>query len=171
MVDAETISVIFGGVGLGIAAIYYVLNLKTQLETRKVQLFEQLARQFGTNEFQREAAQLLTMQWTDFDDFTRKFDSSVNPENWAIRSVHWGLLENVGYSLKKGLIDPDMAFYMLGGFYAVWMWEKFGGVIKQYRTAINLPHWYTHFEYLAEEVNRRHPLKVRPEYGNISQTR
>jgi hypothetical protein len=31
--------------------------------------------------------EMVKMEWSDFSDFTHKYDSRVNPENWA-RALH-----------------------------------------------------------------------------------
>jgi hypothetical protein len=161
----QSVSYIAGALGVCVAVVYYIMSLRTQVDNRKAQLFQQLIMPYLSNDWQKEAAELLAMQWTDFDDFARQYDSSINPDNWAKRAKHWTFLENIGYAVKKGLIDADMAYYELGGFYVLWMWNKFGPVITQYRTTINLPDWYMHFEFLAKELGKRHPLVIRETYG------
>ena len=39
-------------------------------------------------EWLKEGIELLNMQWTDFDDFARKYDSGVNPDNYALRAAY-----------------------------------------------------------------------------------
>jgi hypothetical protein len=161
----QSVSYIAGALGVCVAAVYYIINLRFQVESRKAQLFQQLIVPWLSNDFQREGAELLAMKWTDFDDFARKYDSSVNPDNWAMRAKHWTFLENIGYSVKRGLIDADMAYYELAGFYVLWMWDKFGPVITQYRKTINIPEWFINFEYLAKELHKQHPIEIREVYG------
>jgi len=41
MVDAQTLTTMFGGIGIGVAAIYYIFNMRAQTRTREAQLFMQ----------------------------------------------------------------------------------------------------------------------------------
>jgi hypothetical protein len=93
----------------------------------------------------------MEMEWTDFDDFRAKYDSTVNPENWAKRSLWWGHFQEVGYMLYKGLVDVEMVYNILGGNSLI-MWKKFRPIILEQRKWFEDPSWYKYFEYFAEEI-------------------
>jgi hypothetical protein len=156
-------------VSLIIGVVYYIFimrnsqkNQQMQLETRQSQLFMQLFQHHIDKERWKDAWTLTEMEWDDFDDFARKYDSSVNIENFALRYSHWYFWDGMGLLLKKGLVDREMIFYLMGGYGVVWDWEKFGSVIKEIRNRINLPDFCVWFEYLALEMMKVAEEKGRP---------
>ena len=80
MVDAQTISIIFAGASIGVAALYYTLTLRNtqraqqlQLETRQAQLFMQAYNRFTEKEFQKSWFEMVIQwEWDDYDDFMAK---------------------------------------------------------------------------------------------------
>ena len=59
MVDAQTISIIFAGVSMGVAAIYYTLNLRNTIKTRQAQLFMSLYDTYMDERYQIAEATML----------------------------------------------------------------------------------------------------------------
>ncbi len=55
-------------------------------------------------------------------------------------------------TVKTGQIDLELASNFFGGFYCVWLWLKFGDIIKQYREILNIPFYYENFEYLVNRL-------------------
>ncbi len=94
MVDAQTISIIFAGVSIGVAALYYTLTLRNtqraqqlQLETRQAQLFMQAYSKFIDREFQKSFFEIVHQwEWDDYDDFMAKYGLKTNSEETS----KWG---------------------------------------------------------------------------------
>ena len=96
MVELATLqafSYIMGSLGVFVAAVYYVMtlrttqrNLKANLETRQFQLLMHVAQSPTSIEGQRRFIEWISMDWDDYDDFERKYGSDVNPENYALRA-------------------------------------------------------------------------------------
>ena len=110
----------------------------------------------GTNrELSKIGLELLEMQWDDFDDFLKKFDSTVNHDNYAIRATMFNSYAEMGYSLKSGLIDVKTICDMLEGGYAViQMWNKFEPIFLKQREIYGDPKRYSMFEYLVNELRK-----------------
>lgn len=75
---------------------YYVLTVRNSQrsqqiarETQQLQLLIQLA-SFQDLEFSKIDLEVINMEWTDYDDFERKYGSDYNPDNYAKRMVVWG---------------------------------------------------------------------------------
>ena len=69
--------------------------------------------------------ELLEMEWDDFDDFQRKYDSSVNRDNYAKRYMFWGLFDRMGTELHQGNVDAEMLCGQIT-YQGVWLhWTKF----------------------------------------------
>ena len=87
MVDAQTVSIVFAGLSIGLAAIYYMMTLRNsqkaqqlQLETRQAQLFMQIYYTWSSSETINIRKELRTWTWTDYDDFIQKYGEANNPE-------------------------------------------------------------------------------------------
>ena len=117
----------------------------------------------------RDTWELFQMEWTDFNDFAAKYDSSVNVENFEKRYSYWKYYDGMGLLLNRGLIDMEMAYHLMSGYGALWMWEKFKDIIYESRIRMNEPDHYVMFEYLADELKKMREQKGRtleiPETG------
>jgi len=152
LVMLQSVSYMAAAMGVCVAAVYYILTLWNNNRTRHAQLFMQLASELWSKEQMEDTEELLHMEWDDLNDFYRKYDSSVNPKNYALRACLWAKLDATGLLLKKGLIDREMVYYLLGGFFSIWVWKKFEPIIKHDREALNLPEYMVWFEYLNNET-------------------
>jgi hypothetical protein len=134
---------------------YYVLTVRNADKVRKMQLISRIREQGGrsvTNELYGE--ELMEMEWEDFDDFRAKYDSTVNPENWAKRSLWFGYYQEIGYMLHESIVDVEMVYNVLGGHNALQMWAKFESIILGQRKLYRDPSWYKYFEYFATEIKK-----------------
>jgi hypothetical protein len=138
---------------------YYVLTVRNSQrsqqisrESQQLQLLMQLA-SFVNIEFSKNALELINMEWTDFDDFERKYGSDFNPDNYAKRQAIWSAYDTLGQALKRGLIDRDLLFERVGNT-PMFYWKKFEDVIKEIRRRYNQPLSMINLEYLAEESRR-----------------
>ena len=156
--------------GILVGIIYYLTimrnsqkNQQMQLETRQSQLFMQLFQYHIDKDRWKDGWKLTEMRWDDYDDFTRKYDSSVNVENFAMRYNQWYFWEGMGLLLKKGLVDREMIYHLLGGGFGVLMnWDKFGPIIKEMRAQMGQSDLFLWFEYLADEMRKMTEEKGNP---------
>jgi len=133
--------------------IYYVMVLRNQNKTRQIQLLLQLSDDY-TEETTRRGLELIEMEWTDYDEFERKYGSDNNPDNYTKRMTHWNLFNTQGMLLMNGLVDSELLFGS-GRVSPMFHWKKFGDVIKEIRRRYSTPLYCTGFEYLANE-NRKY---------------
>ena len=152
MFDAQTIIDLLTPLSITIGVIYYVMVLRNQNKTRQIQLLMQLSDR-RNEETSRKGLELLEMEWTDYDDFERKYGSDNNPDNFAMRVTFWNRFNTQGMLLRRGLVDADILFAS-GGNGPMFHWNKYGPIIKELRRRYNMPVYCTGFEYLAEE-NRK----------------
>ena len=154
MIDLQTISIGLAALSFILAATYYTLNIRHAKETRQAQLFMQFTSQLFSKEAIRDNMDLLETQWDTLEDFYTKYDSSVNKENFVKRFHSWYMYDQVGYLLKRGLIDRELTYAIMGGMQASWSWQKFESIIKHQREYQNMPELAVWFEYLANELNK-----------------
>ena len=96
----------------------------------------------------------LNMEWSDYEDFERKWGSGNNTDAYSKRYSVWYAYDGVGYLLSQGLIDLEMAYH-LNGTAALYQWEKYGDIIHHQRQEFNIPELAVWFEYLVEELKKK----------------
>ena len=153
MVDLQNISIMITAISVTIAAIYYTTTLRINQRNSKIALTTNIMQTLLTEEAQRRWIDLLNMEWTDYDDFERKYGSDVNPENYAKRASVWSTSNVLGNLLKRNMVDAE-TFYSSGVTYAIWIWRKFEPVIIEHRRRYSGADTYDGLEYLAGEMEK-----------------
>ena len=159
MITIETISIVFTGISISLAAFYYINTLRNtrrnqelQLETRQAQLFTQLYSEFRSAENLRLYGKALQMTWDDYDDFVKKYGL----EEWEERVpyTHMSLFyEEIGVLLEEGLIDVNLVIQLIGGTFSLF-WVKFKPIVLERRIRDNYPQYYDKMEYLYNEIEK-----------------
>ncbi len=159
MITIETISIVFTGISISLAAFYYINTLRNtrrnqelQLETRQAQLFTQLYSEFRRPETLRLYFKALQMTWDDYDDFVKKYGL----EGWEERVpfTHMNLyFDEIGVLLEEGLIDVNLVINLIGGTFRLY-WEKFEPYVLERRIRDNMPRYYDKMEYLYNEIEK-----------------
>ena len=149
----QAVSYIMGSLGVFIAAVFYVLNMRETTKNRKATLTNNLMQFVTSLERHKIGMELLSMEWEDFDDFYRKYDSTVNPDNYAKRLTHWSYYEILGVQYRTGLLDVE-TLYAVGGVLIVNMWLRFRPIIEEYRKFDYGKDFFQNWEYLANDLAR-----------------
>lgn len=161
MVDVsllQSVSYVAAAIGVCLAAVYYMLTLRTSqrnirmsLESRKIELTNNILHDLLSEESWKRFADLMNMEWTDFDYFMKKYDSTVNPELFAKRMSYLSTLDHIGYLYKLNVIDAETV-YEVGGFHAIWLFAKFKPIIDEYRRISWGMDRFGNLDYLAGEM-------------------
>jgi hypothetical protein len=147
----DVVAILAGIVGL----TYYIITVRNANKIRKTQLASRISEKYWSPEFRRNSLELFSMKWTDFNDFDRKYDSTVNPENCVIRYQNWGLFQELGYLLHEGLVDMETVYSLMGGYtLSVMLWVKFESIILEQRKKYKDPSWFMYFEYFGNEFKK-----------------
>jgi hypothetical protein len=94
------------------------------------------------------------MGWKDFDNFRSKYDSTINPVNYAKRNAVWNTCDILGYMYESNIIDMETIFAISGPAVHI-TWEKFKPIIMGYRDRGEYSRiQYRHWEYLASEMSK-----------------
>jgi len=148
-------------ISVPVGVFYHILTLNNtrknqqlQLETRQAQLFRSLNSEFRSPENARYFGIALSMEWTDYDDFERKYGMGGNQENRLPYSILGSYFEEVGVLLEEGLIDKNLVVQLVGG-YIRRFWEKFEPYILEYRERNNYPQYFDKMEYLYNEIKKQ----------------
>ena len=153
MVQIENLPVVLTGIGIIVSILYYASVLRNQNRTRQAQLYMQIWERFASEEGTRRAAETRSYNWTDFEDFEDKYGRENNIDAHAKRLHVWGEHNGVGFLVRKGLIDFELANQIAGGA-AMIHWDKFGSIIREYRKDRNNPELYKDWEYFSEKVKQ-----------------
>jgi hypothetical protein len=152
--------------GVLVAAIYYVINLRTSgknieltlkaqqqsAEARQTQLFMDIYKIFSSKEFQRDRDEM-TLLWSydDGPDFFKKYGprNMKEHEKWESQLYMYMGLGNL---MKRGIIKPEIVFDLIWDA-AIAFWEKFQPAI-QYLRETYVPNHAADAEYLYNEMVR-----------------
>ena len=155
----EYLPLVLTGLGLTASIVYYANVLKNQnktqqmqLDTRQVQFlieFNQHKIETMANDFN----EIMTAEWTDFDDWNNKYGAVNNPESYAKRDRLWEAYHINGLLIRDGMIDIETYIDYMGDT-PILMWEKYKDIIKELRIRISLPTFMMGFEILANEITR-----------------
>jgi hypothetical protein len=154
----QSLSYVAAAIGVCAAAIYYVLtlrtnqkNIQTTLETRQAQFMNQISDSLTSVETMKIIFELWGMEWTDWEDFEKRWGSTGNPESAARRMSLFYKVDNIGWLLKKKLLDPEWVYSQFHSLLTP-MWIKWEPYVMQTRKAFNSPTIYIGFEYLGKKL-------------------
>jgi hypothetical protein len=165
LVVLQSLSYTAGAISVVLGVVYYMLNIREQTLNRRVTLTNSLIQSFASREGYRLMEDLYNMKWSDFDDFLRKYDSLVNPDNLAMRASVFTICEILGRQYRSGLIDIDTLFSVCNT-NITQLWVKFKPIIEEYRRrGVYSKIEYENFEYLAVEL-RKLMAKRDPDFVN-----
>ena len=143
---------------------YYIMTVRNAGRARRTQLLVQLRQPLMDLEFQKATIDLLSMDFSSYEEFLEKFYSKVNPENYALRFRQRHYYDGIGYLLHENLIDLDSVYNLIGGPTLITVWRKWKPIIKGNRERFDNPDWFKWFEYLADEFVKLRKRKGLPEY-------
>jgi hypothetical protein len=160
LVVLQSVSYVAAAIGVCLAAVYYMLTLRTSqrnirmsLESRKIELTNNILNNLLSEDSWKGFADVMNMEWSDFDDFTKKYDSTVNPELFAKRMSYISTLDNMGYLYKLNVVDAETV-YEVGGSQAIWVYAKFKCVMEEYRKISWGVDRFRNLDYFAREMYR-----------------
>jgi hypothetical protein len=158
MVDLAEIQAAYymvAATGVLVAAVFYIINLRETAKNRRVALTTSLMQSFISEEGSKRFMELMNMEWKDMSDFDKKYDSSVNLDNFAKRNTLWNTCEILGYQYRCGLIDFGTLWAICNNAVPT-TYVKFKPVLDEYkRRGWHPQNMYENFEYLAFEISRK----------------
>ena len=167
MVDPVTLQMVRDVVAIfGVIAgfTYYVLTVRNsqrtqrqQLETRQAQLFMQLYSLYDTKDFMEDYAKVsYIFQYEDLADWQQKYGVHTNLPAYASWARIGRYFDGVGILVKKNMIDVNLVTELLRE-PVIYSWENMRPWVYEMRDEMDTPEVWENFEYLYEEVRKRHP--------------
>jgi len=153
MVDIQTVSIVIASVGVFVAAVYYVLQIRHQTRMRQTDVFWRIYSSFNSKEFIEAWTKIFNLEFEDYNDFVKKYSLpfSGKPVSVAMNMVG-NLFEGAGFLLYRRLIDFELACEVLP---VSMTWEKIKAIVEGSRQQYNMPKFYEWFEYLYNEMKKR----------------
>lgn len=158
MVDVD-LSIIFAGLSIAASILYYASVLRNQNRTRQTQLFMNLFTQIRSKDFVRDTRELSSWQWKDFNDFRSKYGSRADKEASTLFHSTANFFDGIGVLVSHNELNPKLVEELMSS-WIIWFWEKFGDIIKEYRT-VSYPQYLVSVEYLYHKIKpiatKEHP--------------
>ena len=156
----QSVSYMAGALGVCVAAIYYVMtlrtqrtNIKTTLETRQMQLYVQALQETRTREFVRDWIEIAYHQnFKDYEDWRSKYGPSLNPDAYTAWVHVTQLYQGIGYLVQSRVLDSEKLSKYIQPRSFIFLWEKIQPIVNYHRENL-YPSAYDSFEYLVNEMN------------------
>ena len=159
-----------GSIGVFVAAIYYVFNMRAtlhvrqeanrtqrqQLETRQAQMFMGIYTQITTKEFTSAFWRIMGSNCSNYEEYR---ELSRDPEFQNSGHIVGTYYEGVGVLVREGLLVIRWVALLICGMTRMF-WEKMKPAIEEGRRAMGFPRWMSETEYLYGELMRyleKHP--------------
>jgi hypothetical protein len=159
MVDLAEIQAAYymvAATGVLVAAVYYIMNIKTtqknmktNLETRQAQLFMEIYRSSYSTDMMTHATNFWMEGWDGFEDWRDKI--------WLDKGkrASWGAWNNyyegIGVLVKEGLVDIRLVAELIAGITRKF-WEMHAPIISEIREYTDQPRMLSETEYLYNRL-------------------
>ena len=162
MVEAEllstlqSISYIAGATGVCIAAIYYVLNLRTSLQTRQAQLFMNVFQNTYSQFYQDAQYKTYDIKLDNIDDYIKM---RSNEAQYKAFYTYATFFEGIGVLVRERLVDVRLVSMLMSGMITRW-WNNYENHVILVRKERNFPRYMVEVEYLVKRIldyGREHP--------------
>jgi hypothetical protein len=152
LLEIQAVYYMVAATGVLVAAVYYIMNMRTTLQTRQAQLFMQLYDRMSQPELSATINNIrYNLKWSDSEDFWRKYGAETNIDEYSRIASAGNYFKGIGVLLKKGLIDRMFIYDLLSSPLKVY-WERMGPVILERRRITSNPNLFAFVDYLYDEM-------------------
>ncbi len=147
MVGIQEVSIAVASVGVFLAAIYYIFQIRNQIKVRQTDLVMRLHSIFGSKEFQDAWTRIESSEFKSYGEYVKKY-GTVDYVQCAI------FFEGIGVLLHRSLIDINL----VDALFSVplrFMYERMKPIIEDNRKQFHDPRVFEYFEYLYYELKKR----------------
>ena len=149
----QSVSYVAAAIGVCLAAVYYIVTVRNNNRTRQAQLFMQIYDHFREPEFMKTFSDIMDWQWSDYEDFEKKYGRKTNPEAWYKFGSMAGYFEGIGILVQQGLLDIKLVDSLLKA-HIIWFWDKIKPISVEMRRKYKLPEMDQWKEYLYTEIKK-----------------
>jgi len=163
MVSLETLSIVFTGLSVSLAAFYYIstlrnaqrtreLTLKAQeqaVETRQAQLFMQLYNRWQDMDWAWLRPHLMTKP-SSYEEFWEKLNNDLEFSKAVNDMV--GFLEGLGVIVKEGYLSMRLVALMWAGVTRMFFENFIDPFVERMREETGYPRGWSETEYVCREL-------------------
>jgi len=150
MVDIIGISAMVTAAGVLVGVVYYILDIRHSRKAREMEISRVAFSDYISEQALKRWATMLSMQWKDNNDFMEKYGHS-NPEMFGKWTSWFFAWEMAGILLKNKVIKAEEV-HDLGGYSAIFAWEKFKDIIQGFRDNRWGQDFLSNAEWFAQEM-------------------
>jgi hypothetical protein len=162
---------IVAATGVLVAAVYYVLNIRTNqknqelmlrnqaltLEIRQADLIQKYTGFIASREMMDSWTDVIIyQQFSSYEEWAKKYGRK-DKEAYTKLLVTIGFLNAYGVLYEKGLMDIDVIEKTIQPVTFIWVWNKVEPIIKVWRSNYMAPDFYSSFENLYNAIIKRNP--------------
>jgi hypothetical protein len=153
MVDIQTVSIAIASIGVFLAAIYYVLEIRHQSRLRQTESVIRLSPWFNMNarEVQEAVTQVCSIEYKNYEDYLERY--SEKPENMTLK-ILGNYFEGIGILVYRKLVDADIVYDFWGEIIQS-SWQKIQPLVVDMRKDVGDLNMFRFWEYLYDEMKRR----------------
>jgi hypothetical protein len=131
VVDITEISAMVAAAGVLVGVIYYILDMRHNMKVREMEICRLVVSDYVSEQAIKRWTTMMNMEWKDNKDFMEKYYHS-NPEMFGIWTSWFYAWEMMGILLKSKVVRAE-EMHDLGGYSAIFAWEKFKDIIQGLR--------------------------------------
>ena len=167
MVDAQTLTTMFGGIGVGVAAIYYVMILRNSEREKRRQTLMIRMPVMGKEYYESYFSIWNLRDWKTPEEFYEKHGS--NPDTIPKIFYLMNIYNTFGQLYTEGLMSMDEVCKIASPYAAIMLFEHFWWIILDNRKnpfgEDMVPDFFVPYERLYREMKRRYPKVSGFEYS------
>jgi len=156
MVDIVEISAMVAAAGVLVGVVYYMLDMRYSTRARETEIANMWTTEYLSDQGLQRYAIVMTLEWKDHEDFMKKYGYS-NPEMFGKWVSQFFAFEAMGGLLRNKVIKAQ-TLYTLGGYGAIWAWDKYKDIIQSRRDVAWGRDYMSDFEFFAQEMLK---MKIR----------
>jgi len=150
MVDFVEISATVAAAGVLVGVVYYILDIRHNKKAREMEICRLVSSDYDSEQGVQRYATMMNMEWKDYKDFMEKYGQS-NPEMWSKWVSQFLAWEMMGILLKNKVVNAE-EMHDLGGYSAIFAWEKFKDIIQTSRDMVWGRDMCSNSEFFAQEM-------------------
>jgi hypothetical protein len=152
-VDVQTVSIVIASLGVLLAAIYYVLDIRHQSRLRQTESVIKLSPWFSMNarEVQEAVTQVCSIEYENYEDYLEKYSEKAEDMTLKILGNYF---EGIGILVYRKLVKADIVYDFWGDIIQS-SWEKIQPLIADMRKDTGNPNTFRFWEYLHNEMKRK----------------
>jgi len=151
MVDITEISAVVAATGIVVGVVYYILDLRHTTRAREMETCRLVVSDYISEQAVKRWATMMNMQWKDNKDFMEKYNYQSNPEMFGIWTSWFLAWEMMGILVKSKVVRAE-EMQDLGGFSAIFAWDKFKDIIQGLRGFTWGQDGLSNAEFFAQEM-------------------